>query len=127
MIIKHEVNPTVAYNDQRGRWMVVQCMINGETYDFVGIYAPNASRERALLWQDICGDFNNYPNVGDNTSGHSHMLREAQGQWYNMQSSLDCVDLWKMMHPHVPGFTFHHTTHSSYYVGLDRLYLLHAS
>ena len=91
MIIKHELNPMVAYNDQRGRWMVVQCMINGETYDFGGIYALNASRDRALLWQDICaypwpqiaficGDFNNSPNVGDNTSGHSHMLREEQGQ-----------------------------------------------
>ena len=49
MIIKHELNPIPAYNDQCGRWMVVQCMINGETYDFVGIYAPNASRGRALL------------------------------------------------------------------------------
>ena len=49
MIIKHELNPTVAYNDQRVRWMVVQCMINGEVYDFGGIYAPNASRDRALL------------------------------------------------------------------------------
>ena len=76
MIIKHEVNPTVAYNDQRGRWMVAQCMINGERYDFGGIYAPNASRERALVWQDICAylwpqngficvDFNNTPIAGD--------------------------------------------------------------
>ena len=37
----------------------------------------------------ICGNFNNSPNAGDNTSEHSHMLREEQGQWYNMQSSLD--------------------------------------
>ena len=49
MIIKHELNPTVVYNDQRGRWMVVQCMINGEVYDFGGIYAPNTSRDRVLL------------------------------------------------------------------------------
>ena len=74
-----------------------------------------------------CRDFNNSPNASDNTSGHSHMLREEQGQWNNMQSSLDWVDLWQMTHPHVPGFTFHHTTHSAYYARLDRWYLLHAS
>ena len=55
------------------------------------------------------------------------MLREEQGQWNNMQSSMDWVDLWQMTHPHVPGFTFHHTTHSAYYARLDRWYLLHAS
>ena len=138
MIIKHELNPMVAYNDQRGRWMVVQCMINGETCDFVGLYATNASRGRALLWQEICayawpqnaficGDFNNSPNTSDNTIGHLHMLREERNKWYNMQSSLDWADLWKMTHPHVHGFTFHHINHSSFYAWLDRWYLLHAS
>ena len=55
------------------------------------------------------------------------MLREEQVQWYNMQNSLDWVDLWKMTHRHILGFTFHHTTHSSYYARFDRWYLLHAS
>ena len=59
----------------------MQCIINGETYDFAGIYALNASRGRVLFWQGICaypwpqnaficGDFNNFPSVGDNTSRH---------------------------------------------------------
>ena len=37
------------------------------------------------------------------------MLREEQGQWYNMKSSLDWAELWKILHPHVHVLTIHTT------------------
>ena len=85
MLVNQNMNPLLAYNDPKGRWMVVQCLLNGEVYEFAGIYAYIASLQRVMLWKDLMsypwlqnsfmvGDFNNALTPTDNTSTHSHML-----------------------------------------------------
>ena len=85
MLVRNELQPIIAYNDPNGRWMVVQCILQGQDYEVDGIYAHTVFGHRANLRGDIsshswtsnamlCGDFNNASDILDNTSGHSHML-----------------------------------------------------
>ena len=39
MMFRHDLQPVLAFNDPRGRWMVVQTCIQGEIYEFAGVYA----------------------------------------------------------------------------------------
>ncbi|MCO5614515.1 hypothetical protein L7F22_068798 [Adiantum nelumboides] len=138
MLIHHKLNPHLAYNDSDGRWMVIQCIINVEIYDFAGVYASQSSRMRALLWSSlstylwlsnafICGDFNNSPSSRDNTSQNSHMLQIEKQRWLSLLEVLHAEDLWLCTNPINSGFTFTHNASARYQARLDRWYLLNAN
>ena len=38
-LVRHDLQPLVAYNDRQGRWMVVQLCIHGEIYEVAAVYA----------------------------------------------------------------------------------------
>ena len=39
ILVRHDLQHLVAYNDPQGRWMVVQLCIHGEIYEFAAVYA----------------------------------------------------------------------------------------
>ena len=69
--------------------MVLQSKFNGIVFLFVGVYALDASCNKALIFYDMssypwveiyrkCGDFINSTNLRDNNVGQSHMLLEEE-------------------------------------------------
>ena len=85
IMVRHELEPLLAFNDSSGRWIVLQFNVNGDILEFASVYAPQSSAQRASLWDSIgrypwrsnafvCGDFNNSPLRRDNTTSRSHML-----------------------------------------------------
>ena len=51
MFIRTHYNPQINFNDDFGRYMVVQIAYEGQLIWLVGVYASNVSCERKLLWQ----------------------------------------------------------------------------
>ena len=85
ILVRHELEPQLVFNDSSGRWIVIQCNVNGDILEFASVYASQTSAMRASLWDSICrypwrsnaficGDFNNSPLPRDNTTSRSLML-----------------------------------------------------
>lgn len=126
MLVRHELQPQLAFNDNSGRWIVIQCNVNGDIFDFASVYAPQTSAMRASLWDSlcrypwrsnafICGDFNNSPLPRDNTTSRSHMLSLERHKWDDMLLSVQAEDLWILLQGSVPGYTFHHNALTTYW------------
>ena len=85
MLIRHDLQPVLTFNDPLGRWMVVQTCIQREIDEFVGVYASQSSAIRIAMWDSIASypwrsiaflgeDLANSTLSTDKTTGKSHML-----------------------------------------------------
>ena len=97
MLVKHDLQPQVAYNDSLGRWMVIQICIQGDIYEIAIVYASQVFVKRANMctsiaaypWRSVAflgGDFNNSPMPRDNTTGNSHMLQLEHRKWNHLMA-----------------------------------------
>ena len=91
ILVRHELEPQLAFNDNSGRWSVVQCYVNGHNFEFASVYASQTSAMRATLWDSICrypwrsnafiyGDFNKdrkSTRLNSSHSGESRMPSSA--------------------------------------------------
>ena len=50
ILVRHELEPHLAFNDSSGRWIVIQCNVNGDILEFASVCAP-----RPLPWGLHCG------------------------------------------------------------------------
>lgn len=136
-LIKHDLQPELVFNDPHGRWMIIQCLINGDIYEIASLYASQTSACRARMWDSIsrypwrsnaliCGDFNNSPLLQDNTTDRSHMIPMERHSWDAMLFSIQAHDLWMSSQTRALGYTYHHNAFSHYWARLDRWYLLKA-
>lgn len=48
-LCRHDLSPTLEYNDCSGRQLTIQCTIQGEIFQLRGKYAPQSSCDRASL------------------------------------------------------------------------------
>ena len=40
MLVQHELKPIVEHNDVARRWLIVQCYLYVQTFEFATVYAP---------------------------------------------------------------------------------------
>ena len=53
MMVKHDLQPMLAFNDPRGKWMVVQTCIQGGIYEFASVYTAQNFAILSEMWDAI--------------------------------------------------------------------------
>ena len=113
------------YNDSSGRYLIVNCEINGKEYWLVNIYAPNKEKDLANFYTNLLrkleeigldenknivlgGDFNCCLNPLLDKKGGSNQKQKMSviKCILQIQSKLNLQDIWRIKNPNKMSFTW---------------------
>ena len=137
MLIKDQYQPQVVMRDSDGRYIVVEILFEGQLLWIVGVYAPNLSHQRKLLWDVLnnkltmgrhgfmMGDFNMCDDEVQSTSLNLHMDAQELQAWRQLQENVLYRDAWNWIQEDSPGFTYQSSQYRTTWSRIDRMYIMH--
>ena len=114
--------------DISGRYIIIKCIIQGEPFTLVNLYAPNSMRDKQQFFKDLskkldninldindhlimAGDWNSIQeSTLDKKGGNENSGNTVTGSMTELLGQLELVDIWRCRNPELKRFTFRQKT-----------------
>ena len=119
VIYRSSVTLAASVTDAAGRLVVCTFVQQQTTFRVFSVYAPNSVRERGGFFRSmcdradpavpsfLCGDFNAVFDEAVDRRGAATPLAASSRDLRDLFYQYGVEDIWRVMHPSVPGFTWH--------------------
>ena len=127
-------------SDEEGRYLLLSCKIQGETFLIGNIYAPNEKIEHHRFMQKIkeeirkcnpenhnyvmmIGDWNFTEETIDRSGGNPLAWNDSISIMSELKEKLDMVDIWRTRNPETRRYTWRRRKPTIIQSRIDRIYL----
>lgn len=136
-----EFNCLDIVSDSNGRYILMKCEVQGQTFMLCNIYAPTHEKEHSIFLEKLkaeiitlchgndypClfgGDLNFVTDISlDRDGGNPHLWNKSVAEWHDICDLFDIIDIWRTRNPILRKYTWRRRKPSLIQSRIDRIYV----